>query len=87
MRIRHGGWAWIGLTAYIIAVDAWLIRHNHDTMSIVFGDAILNPRKSKLIITLWVLITLHLFANILHIPEEWTKYDPIGWLANRIRAV
>lgn len=53
-------------------------------MSTVFGDALSHPIKRWPVIGTWGLLTAHLFANLLPIPEGIKKYDPIGWAAKLI---
>lgn len=86
MRIRPGGWAWIGLAAYIVVADSWLIRRKRETMSVVFGDALRHPAKRMPVVVAWLIITLHLFA--VFIPEgvrrRVSRLDPIGAAARLI---
>lgn len=81
-KIRPGGWAWIGLTGYVLVADGALIKSDNSTMSEVFGDALKHPRRRWPVMLAWSLLTLHLFGNLL--PrwfEPLKKLDPIGWVA------
>lgn len=79
IRISPGGWGWIFLAVYVAFVDAWLIRHNKATLSEVFGYALEHPVRRLPVVSVWVFLTLHLFACFL--PVRWRnrlgKYDPL----------
>lgn len=85
---RAGGWGWVGLAVYIAAVDAWLIRTGRATLSEVFGCSLRHPLKRLPVMTVWVVITAHLFAELLPqaLRSRFKNYDPIGWLARKIEA-
>lgn len=82
--MRKGAVAWIGVAGGVIAADYWLLYNNFDTMSIVFGDALADPRRGWFVLAAWGLLTAHLFADQLNLPEEWARYDPIGFLARKV---
>ena len=64
-RIRPGGWAWIGLASGITITDIGLIVAKKETMSEIFGTALLHPIKRWPVIAAWSIVTLHLFGNLL----------------------
>lgn len=88
--MRPGAWAWLGLGAYIIAVDTGLLWHNkkkqeketYVTMSGVFADCIQNSKARWPIIVCWSTMTLHLFKP--YLPKELRKLDPITYLSDTL---
>lgn len=72
-------YAWGGLVLYVIVADALLIKNRRLTMSAVFREARVHPRKRWPVTASWALLTAHLFTK--------TKYDPISiagnWLAKK----
>lgn len=84
MKLRSGTKAWIGLTVYVIAADAALIRNRKETMSTVFGDALVHPLRRWPVILTWGILTAHLFSNLIPLPESIKRYDPIGAAARLI---
>lgn len=63
MRLRPGDWVALGLVAQALAIDVWLIRRRHDTISTCVRTAA----------TLQVLYA----AVGLHLARDW-KYDPLS---------
>jgi hypothetical protein len=55
-----GGWGWLGLTIYIILWDFFAT----DTLSSAFYRAVSHPIQRWFVITIWAVITLHLFKLI-----------------------
>lgn len=84
---RSGVRAWGELALFIAARDAWLIRRGEPTMSEVFGVALRHPVKRWGVVALWVVITLHLFAELLPrgLRQALAPFDPIGGLARLVR--
>lgn len=82
-RLRPGARGWIATAAFITVVDWWLIRHNHDTLSTVFGESLHHPLQRWPVMVTWAVITIHLFSGLL--PVRWRhrmrKLDPLGLLA------
>lgn len=72
----------------VATADVLLIRSGKATMSEVFGDALRHPRKRWMVLVAWLVLSLHLFGNIL--PRAATpikRLDPIGALARLIAGV
>lgn len=83
MALRPGGWAWVGLATGVIATDAVLIASKNATMSEVFGDTLKHPIKKWPVLAAWLILTLHLFGNLMPKPLEAIKrYDPIRFVAH-----
>ena len=91
MRIRPSGLAWFGLVVYVSIVDILLLKKKQSvgqpycSMSEAFGDALRHPRKRWPIISIWGILTVHLFGVL--IPSRFDfvkKLDPIGVLARKI---
>lgn len=81
-RIRPGGYAWIGLAGGVFLADLILIQSGQDTMSEVFGGALKHPVKRWPVSVAWVVLTLHLFGNLLpRIASPIKRFDPIGAVA------
>lgn len=87
MGVRPSGYAWMGLAAYVAAVDILLLKakksrgHPYCSMSEGFGDALAHPIRRWLVIMVWAIVTLHLFGPVLPGSDRLSKYDPIGRLA------
>lgn len=82
---RPGLYAWFGMVGFAGFADYWLIKHHHDTMSAVWGDAISHPVRRWPLLVSWIVLTLHLFGRILpECVQPLGKYDPIGYLARKI---
>lgn len=83
MRIRPAAWGWAGLAAYIVAYERWLLQGERDTLTRVFGDALLDPRRRWPTVAVVVIIVLHLFSVLLpqRLRDLFAPYDPIGKLA------
>jgi hypothetical protein len=86
VKIRAGGWAWIGLTGYVLAADTALIRNGRETMSTVFGDSITNPIRRWPVMAAWGLLTVHLFSKVLPGSDKLRRVDPLGIAARAIGA-
>ncbi len=94
VRLRPGGWAWVGLAFYVTIVDVVLIKLHqkhgqpYTSMSEVFGDGVKHPINRWPLMLTWTLITLHLFGHL--IPDRFSafkKLDPIGFLARLLGGV
>lgn len=71
MRLRPGDWVALGLVAEALAVDVWLIRHRHDTISTCVRTA---------------LALQILYAGVgLHLARSW-RYDPLSRGGDWLRA-
>ncbi len=81
--MRKGAIAWCGLWGGVAVADGYLIYNGHESLSTVFGG-LLDTRYKYLIYGGWTLLTLHLFSNELPIPDHLRKYDPVGFVANKI---
>lgn len=82
LKIRPGGWCWIGVAVGVFIADAVLIETKHATMSEVFGDALKHPHRRWPVILAWGVLSLHLFGNLLpRIASPIKRLDPIGYLA------
>ncbi len=68
------GWstrvAWLGLAVYVACVDAWLIRHRHQTMSSL---ARTHPVATAMIAGG---LTVHLLTSC--------RFDPLTYLGRRL---
>jgi hypothetical protein len=42
--LEHGEKFWIGLVAYVVLADAYLMKKDHHTMSVCFGTWLQTPR-------------------------------------------
>lgn len=86
-NVRAGGLCWVLLAAIVLCMDYWLIRNGHDTMSIVFGDALVHPVRRFYVTAAWAVITAHLFSKLLdgHIPDSMSRFDPIGIAARQVK--
>lgn len=71
VKLTPGGKAWIGLTAYVVAYDAYAVASKNDTLSTAFYQSVAHPKKRWPVIVVWVYLTCHLFKIV---PE---KYDPL----------
>jgi hypothetical protein len=72
----------VGLAGAVATADVLLIRFGKATMSEVFGDALRHPARRWTVIAAWVVLSLHLFGNILpRFATPIKRYDPIGALA------
>lgn len=80
-KLRPATKAWVGLTAYVVIADTYLIyqetkhREGYCTMSTAFEDALRHPAKRWPVSISWALLTLHLFDLVL--PEKLKPYEPI----------
>jgi len=91
MRIRPSGLAWFGLVLYVSVVDIFLLKKKQTfgnpycSMSEAFGDAVKHPKKRWPIISIWGILTIHLFGVLLPNKFEFLKkLDPIGFIARKI---
>jgi len=85
VKLRPGGWAWVGLAGYVAIADTILIKSGKETMSTVFGDALKSPASRWPVILVWLIITLHLFGNYIPSWLKWLRsFDPISGLAHVI---
>lgn len=86
LKNRPGFCGWLGLVTYVIVVDSLLIKYHKKTLSEVMGDALLHPAKRIPLLTLWVILTLHLFGTLM--PDKLRgflgHYDPIGLAARKL---
>jgi hypothetical protein len=88
MRMRPAGRAWLGLSAYVIGVDSYLIyketrqQEGYCTMSTAFEDALRHPVRRWPVVAAWGLLTVHLFDSV--IPVNVRKYEPIGVLGKKV---
>lgn len=82
--MRPAGYAWTATGVGIAVADVWLIRNGHDSMSTVFGDLLHTPAGRAGLIFVGAAIVAHLYSELLPVPEGWSKYDPIGYVARRI---
>lgn len=80
MKVTPGGKCWIVMATGIAAMDVYLIRRGHATMSECFGQAVSHPRRKWFVIAAWGYITLHLFGGFL--PPTVKGYDPLGYIAS-----
>lgn len=68
-KMTTGEKGWIGLVAYIVAVDsvAWVNqvreRRQDETMSVAWGRWLQNPKSRAFTGTAWAVVTLHLFLS------------------------
>lgn len=85
-RLRPGGRAWGELALFIAVRDVWLVRNGELSMSEVFGNALKHPIKRWPVIAVWVVVTLHLFGELLppFLRRRLAPFDPIGALARLI---
>jgi hypothetical protein len=87
-RLSPAAKAWIGLTAYVVAADGFLIyrevqgSQNYYTMSTAFETALRHPIKRWPVGLLWTLLTLHLFDVVF--PDSWKQHDPLMKAAHRL---
>ncbi len=81
MRLRPGGWCWVGLGGGIVAADAILIWTDNPTMSQVFGQALEHPLRKWPVMFGAGVVVAHLFGR--YIPTRLHPFDPIGQLARR----
>lgn len=91
LKVRPGTWGWAGLAFYVLIIDTILLRlkkskgNPYCSLSEVFGDSLKHPRNRWPIIVIWLLLTAHLFGNLVPSRLEFVKkMDPIGFLARRI---
>ena len=56
--------AWLGLFAYVVITDAYLMRTQHDTMSIQFGKWLQDPKSRKVCIAITGLVVSHLYWSV-----------------------
>lgn len=57
----EGTYAWLGLSAYVVAYDLWAIRTGHQTLSSAFYEAVKHPQRRWLVVASWAYLTAHLF--------------------------
>ena len=83
---RPGFWCWVGLFGYVALVDTYLIKKHQATLSEVWGDGLRHPLKRIPLMTLWIILTLHLFGEVLpkKLREHISPLDPIGFTARAI---
>ena len=86
MSTKPGFWCWLGLSAYVVIADTFLIRSKNATMSEVFGIALAHPTKRRSMLIVWAVLTLHLFAELLPLKMRTflKPFDPLGVLARSI---
>lgn len=60
-RIEKAEIAWLGLFAYVVIADGYLMRSSNDTMSIQFGKWLQDPKSRKVCIAITGLIVSHLY--------------------------
>lgn len=81
-KLRPGGWCWVGGAAAVATADVLLIRSGKATMSEVFGDALRHPTRRWAVLMAWLVLSLHLFGNILpRVATPIKRFDPIGAVA------
>lgn len=84
IRLRPAGYAWLGLTVYVLAADSILIvqeyrgKPNYYTMSSGFRYALSHPVKRWPVILMWLLLTFHLFDFFF--PASVRRFEPLGAL-------
>lgn len=85
--LRPAGWCWVGLTAGVACADVVLIRKDQETMSEVLGEALRHPAKRGFLVSVWAVLTLHLFAELIpaRLRSRLSHLDPIGFLADLCR--
>lgn len=83
--MRKAAKAWIVVWGGIAALDVWLIANGYESLSSSVGRGLQKDAKTRwMLIGGWSLLTAHLFAEELPIPDELRKYDPIGYVAKKI---
>lgn len=82
MKLNPAGYAWLGLTVYVVASDSFLIieehrgKVNYYTMSNAFRESLRHPIKRWPVILMWAILTFHLFDFFF--PETIRRFEPIG---------
>lgn len=85
-HLRPAGYAWAGLTIYVIVMDSMLIIQEHRgkadyyTMSSAFRYALQHPVRRWPVILMWLFLTFHLFDFFF--PPNIRRFEPFG-LAGR----
>lgn len=87
LRLRPGGWGWVGIGVGVIGYDVWALKHDLETLSEVFGQALDHPQRKWLAWGLAVYVPLHLCGSHLPLPEAVTRLDPLSYAAQRIKSV
>lgn len=81
-QLRPAGYAWLGLTMYVIALDSMLIiqerrgKTSYYTMSTGFRYALQHPVKRWPVILMWLFLTFHLFDFFF--PPSVRRFEPVG---------
>lgn len=66
---------WIGVGAYILAADVYLWRHDHDTMSIQFGNWLKSRNGRAACSAATTAMVIHLFYGMpLPLQSQARKY-------------
>lgn len=64
LQLSQAQKAWLGLLAYIVITDAYLMRSKQDTMSICYGKWLEQERSRKVCIALTALVVAHLHWSV-----------------------
>lgn len=82
--LRPAGYAWLGLTVYVLASDTLLVvqerrgKADYYTMSSSFRYALAHPVRRWPVILMWLILTFHLFDFFF--PPSIRRFEPVGAL-------